>query len=141
MANGGFFNINGMGRIVTDVDVRQGKKNSYAKIELAEWPPDPDNDRKRGLIQISLKMQPEQQPPKKGDVIYIISGTYNRNPGTRDDGSTIYYHNLTAYVWRILPVGVQRTAASPASKPAPPDQPSAATPPPSLDEEDEDVPF
>ena len=143
MANGGFFNINGIGRIVSDPQVRTGKKASYCQIDVAEWPTPPDDERKRGMIRVSLKLQPDQRPPTKGMVIHVVSGTYHRNPSQKDDGDVIFFHNLTAYVWRVLPVGQPQTAAAPASKPAAAAGTSAAKPPPkaSLADEDEDVPF
>lgn len=146
MVNGATLNIHGCGRIIEEPQSRASGDGSFVSVRLAQWPED-DGKRKALPMKLDLKLRKEQAPPRKGDLILIDSGTYHIGTRTNDDGSTSTYHNLVAWFWRILPASAamvpEAKGAGAGEKLATPDKPSLATPPPppSIKDEDEEVPF
>ena len=148
--NGAMLNVHGMARIAETPNEKKIGGSTYYQVRLGQYPTEATK-RDRELIWAELKGRENQDPPLKGDIIHIASGTYDVHKVQRDDGDIRRYHTLTAYVWRVCggsgngtqgSTTTERTTAS-ASAPAPVAStagPSAATPPPEMPD-DEDIPF
>lgn len=149
MAQGAPLHVHGLGRIAEDPKTRSYEDVKYAEVMLAEWPKPEGKVKKRGLARVTLRVKNGQSMPKKGQVVLINSGTYEYRE-YKKEGEVKYFHSFTAFSWSVLPVG-SAPASSPsvetgdteeAAKPATPDNPSEASPPPmGIEEEDEEVPF